>query len=65
MKETFNDYQLRISNKYGRDSEQIACHHFEITWRIFRIRIASGFKLTFADWLKFSLIEELPYEIDV
>jgi hypothetical protein len=24
-----------------------------------------GFKLTFADWLKFSLIEELTYEIDV
>jgi hypothetical protein len=23
-----------------------------------------GFKLTFADWLKFSLIEELTYEID-
>jgi hypothetical protein len=22
------------------------------------------FKLTFADWLKFSLIEELTYEID-
>jgi hypothetical protein len=24
-----------------------------------------GFKLTFSDWLKFSLIEELTYEIDV
>jgi hypothetical protein len=24
-----------------------------------------GFKLTFADWLKFSLIEELMYEIDI
>jgi hypothetical protein len=24
-----------------------------------------GFKLTFADWLKFSLIEELTYEIHV
>jgi hypothetical protein len=24
-----------------------------------------GFKLTFADWLKFSLIEKLTYEIDV
>jgi hypothetical protein len=24
-----------------------------------------GFKLTFADWLKFSLIEELTYEINV
>jgi hypothetical protein len=24
-----------------------------------------GFKLMFADWLKFSLIEELTYEIDV
>jgi hypothetical protein len=24
-----------------------------------------GFKLTLADWLKFSLIEELTYEIDV
>jgi hypothetical protein len=24
-----------------------------------------GFKLTFADWLKFRLIEELTYEIDV
>jgi hypothetical protein len=24
-----------------------------------------GFELTFADWLKFSLIEELTYEIDV
>jgi hypothetical protein len=24
-----------------------------------------GFKLTFADWLKFSLIGELTYEIDV
>jgi hypothetical protein len=24
-----------------------------------------GFKLTFADWLKFSLLEELTYEIDV
>jgi hypothetical protein len=24
-----------------------------------------GSKLTFADWLKFSLIEELTYEIDV
>jgi hypothetical protein len=24
-----------------------------------------GFKLTFADWLKFSLIEELAYEIHV
>jgi hypothetical protein len=24
-----------------------------------------GFKLTFADWLKFSLIEELTDEIDV
>jgi hypothetical protein len=24
-----------------------------------------GFKLTFADWLKFSVIEELTYEIDV
>jgi hypothetical protein len=24
-----------------------------------------GFKLTFAEWLKFSLIEELTYENDV
>jgi hypothetical protein len=24
-----------------------------------------GFKLTFADWFKFSLIEELTYEFDV
>jgi hypothetical protein len=24
-----------------------------------------GFKMMFADWLKFSLIEELTYEIDV
>jgi hypothetical protein len=24
-----------------------------------------GFKLTFPDWLKFSLIEKLTYEIDV
>jgi hypothetical protein len=24
-----------------------------------------GFMLTFADWFKFSLIEELTYEIDV
>jgi hypothetical protein len=24
-----------------------------------------GFKLTYANWLKFSLIEELTYEIDV
>jgi hypothetical protein len=24
-----------------------------------------GFKLTFADWLKFILIEELAYEFDV
>jgi hypothetical protein len=24
-----------------------------------------GFKLTFADWLKFSLVEESTYEIDV
>jgi hypothetical protein len=24
-----------------------------------------GFKLTFADWLKLSLIQELMYEIDV
>jgi hypothetical protein len=24
-----------------------------------------GFKLTFADWLKFSVTEELTYEIDV
>jgi hypothetical protein len=24
-----------------------------------------GYKLTFADWLKFSLIEVLTYEIDV
>jgi hypothetical protein len=33
---------------------------------MFKIRIASkGFKLTFADWMKISLIEVLTYEIDV
>jgi hypothetical protein len=52
------------------NSEQIPyekCHYFEITWRIFKIPTHRfrGFKLTFVDWLKYSLIEELTYEIDV
>jgi hypothetical protein len=29
------------------------------------IPISDGFKLTFADWLKLGLIEELTHEIDV
>jgi hypothetical protein len=43
------------------------CHYFETTWRTYiqnthRFR---GFKLTFADWVKFIFIEELTYLIDV
>jgi hypothetical protein len=55
-------YHLQTSNIWKSNSEQIPykkCHYFEITPR-FR-----GFKLTFGDWLKFSLIEEITYEIDV
>jgi hypothetical protein len=33
--------------------------YIENTYRL------GGFKLTFADWLKFSLIEDTTYEIDV
>jgi hypothetical protein len=58
--------RLRISNKWKSVSEQMPyekCHNFEITLRIFKIRIR-GFKLTFADSLKFSLVEDLTYEID-
>jgi hypothetical protein len=41
------------------------CHYFEITWHIQNTHRFQDFKLTFADWLKFSLIEALTYEIDV
>jgi adenine specific DNA methylase Mod len=60
---------LRISNKYG----SVTSNKFlmksvttlkNITYIQNTHRIRS-FKLTFADWLKFSMIEELTYEIDV
>jgi hypothetical protein len=59
-------YTIRSNNK--SNSEQIPyekSHYFEITWLIFKIRIACEVSNTFSDWLKFSLIEELTYEIDV
>jgi hypothetical protein len=42
------------------------CHYFDITSRryIQNTHRFRGFKLTFADWLKFILIEELTYEIN-
>jgi hypothetical protein len=60
-----NKYKIWKSN-----SEQIPYEkglYFEITWRTYiqNTHLFRGFKLTFADWLKFRLIEELTYEIDV
>jgi hypothetical protein len=57
--------RLRISNKYGSLTrnkflkKSVNMTYIQNTHR-FRI-----FKLTFADWFNFSLIEEFTYEIDV
>jgi hypothetical protein len=58
------DYTLQISNKYGSLTRN---KFFMKSVTILNINTHRfrGFKLTFADWLKFSLIEELTYEIDV
>jgi hypothetical protein len=61
----FIHYILLISNKYeSLNSEQISyekCYYY-IYSNTHRFR---GFELTFAYWLKFSLIDKLTYEIDV
>jgi hypothetical protein len=61
-------YTLQISIKWKSNSEQIPYEQVSVTTLNNMTYIQNthrfrGFKSTFADWLKFSLIEELTCEI--
>jgi hypothetical protein len=56
---------LRISNKHGSLSDRKVSLLGNNMTCIQNTHYFRGCKLTFVDWFKFSLLEELPYEIDI